>query len=237
MHLILFLAACGPSVPVEPIHEEPVAEPASEASSATEEPEAPAPPEAHPKVQLNAMILRASIEGEASDIINEFSGQHVGVSILRSGPGPVHGVPCKAEVSIFPDSWGCDLTADHSASGHTSPAGEWLGLHYTGERRAIVFDSITPPIETLAIGGLLCEEFVHLHPDGTVHRCALAKPHTTATATFPKQSELTLRLDGSVEDATIHEAITIAGVTVESGYVEIGPDGKVTSTSPGFHGD
>jgi len=203
----------------------------------------PPPPHAWPLVQdaapsafPDASAVKAAAGGTVKPIINELSGEKAGEMLTRQAPAAVGGVPCGAVVHVYDDTWGCDVTEPFTLSGHTATG--WTAVHYgTGSRANLIAEQLVPPQEHLDVGGVACQEWAHLHPDGSLAGCALRTAHTFGSVALPAKSDFTLRADGSLQTAVVYEDVSVGGKTLAAGTIEFAPDGSVAHHNADWFGD
>ncbi|MCB9677667.1 MAG: hypothetical protein H6737_21355 [Alphaproteobacteria bacterium] len=228
--------ACRPEPVVEAQPPAPMPELAPEPSAPPARAEADA---MLPGAPRDAAALLALLEGETTPVVNDLSGDVVGQSVERAAAGDVAGVPCAAIVTAWDEAWGCALTREWSHGGYTLAAGESATLHYgSGRHAGLSIGALVPSREAEVFGGVPCARYVRFHPDGSVWRCTLSAAHGFAAGVvLPVGSEVTLRPDGTVESAFVHEDLTVAGKRVPAGHVGFDASGAVSGTSPGYFGD
>lgn len=238
------LAACtgtpspGPSSADTPAST-PSTDEAAPATQPTEtKPEAPADPTVRAEAFSDPKAARAAVEGTEEPVMNELSGEKVGVNVTREEAGAFAGIPCGPMISLYDDTWGCELSEAWSDGHRTTRAGTFVPFHYeTGHRAGIVLSALEPAAKTLEVGGVPCTEFVHLHPDGALSGCVLAKEHTFGTTALPAKTQLEVRADGSLQTAVIFEDVEIGDKTIPAGTVQFSADGSVESVNADWFGD
>lgn len=215
---LLLLAACGGS------------------STPTPAPE-PAPAEPEPALSAGPLADAAAVAALLADlpsepIVNELSGQTDGTLYRLPAARTLGGVPCVEQVQVLSETWGCTLGSAHTVGAFELPAGAFAPVHYrTGQLAALPFEGQRDVL------GFPCLDYAHFHPSGALAGCALYREHAIGPNTFPANTDVRLREDGSVESIVIYWAATIGGRELPPGTVTFAPDGSVAEVQEGVFGE
>ncbi len=244
---MVFLLAC--SLESLPPPSEARNEPSVEAPEPVTEPEADPievddalaiPVEEQPEAELPPPFgaLEPGTVAELAPLVNELSGETVGLVGRLTLDRVVAGIPCKAgPVTMSEDRFSCTLSLPATLGGYAMSRGSEPGFYSDGSVANLNFGDLVPPAESRLIEGVPCLSKVLLHPNGRVKRCTLSRTQAFAGVPAPRNSDVELRDDGSLLSLVFYEALEIRGQTYEAGLLTFTGDGSVETHSADAFGD
>ncbi|MCP4805577.1 MAG: hypothetical protein GY913_15430 [Proteobacteria bacterium] len=184
--------------------------------------------------------LDATAWTDPQELIAELSGLPYGTSVQLTEDVRIAGVPCKGVTRLeayTEGGWSCVLSEPATVSDWPFDRGTRLQLHANGAVAHATFGDLRSPREMVTIGGIPCLSRAALHATGTVKACTLARGSKFGSITLPRGSDVTLRDDGGLVDATLYEATSVAGTRYEAGLLLFDGAGAVAGHQPGVFGD